>query len=176
MSGIRPIDLELEPVENELRRAGLKISELGSQDISSQPNYDAAVQILLDHLARDYSDHARAVMASVLCAKHKSIKSSWRPLVDLYRSNQNHLRVEHKGESLVVDSEAKMMLANALLRAYDSSKLPELVELIADPSNGSTRLMLLSIVKRNRKKPDINEVIARLKADPVLAVEIASWK
>jgi hypothetical protein len=41
---------------------------------------------------------------------------------------------------------------------------------------GAGQLALLSAIRKLRKRPDMKELIAELREDPDLAIEIASWK
>jgi len=51
----------------------------------------------------------------------------------------------------------------------------ELAMIARNPSNGSSRLLLLNGLRKSRS-PVASEALADLKGDPVLAKEIASWR
>ena len=65
-------------------------------------------------------------------------------------------------------------LANALAATVTKDTIDELIALAKDPAHGSSRLLLLSGIRRSRT-PQAKKAIEELAFDPALAKEIASW-
>ncbi len=72
---------------------------------------------------------------------------------------------------------AKDGLACALSVAVTDETLPELIALAKDRTQGESRVLLLSALKKRRNKnPLAKQAIEQLASDPDLEKEIASWR
>jgi hypothetical protein len=151
---------EQAPILADLDRLGFKIDAL-SQLMSRYPKYPEAIPVLLEHLQKPYPDAVHAWIARALAVR-ATRKVGWRTLVQEYAKTD------------IASKEAKDAIALALAAACDRSVLPELIELARDKSHGSSRILLLSAIKRS-KQPEARKVITELAKDAQLEKEINSW-
>lgn len=101
-------------------------------------------------------------------------RNAWPDIAEIYTQSPNQAFPFNDGASPVQDSDAKGMLANALLRLYQPKRFDAVVDLVRDPRNGHTRIMLLEplLRVRNRRAGAI-EILKELKADPVLETALS---
>ena len=153
------------PLLLELRSVGLEIQAL-SDLVNTSAKYDAAIPILLRHLLLPYSDSMREFIARSLAVPEA--RQAWPTLIAEYRKAS--MGVGDNGFRLG----AKDGLACALSAAATEAMMEELVALAKDRTNGSSRLLLLSALKKS-KSSIVKQALEELASDPDLKMEIASW-
>ncbi len=173
---VRRIELEQSPLLAELQMSGLNIESV-SDLISMSSEYRQAIPILLKHLLQPYSDVTRETIARSLAIPEPEVRKAWKILIEEYKKTPAGWGIKVPGDTEELRLGAKDGLACTLAVAVTDGTLEELIELASDPQNGSSRLLLLSPLKRRRKKNQrVNEVLQKLANDPDLKKEIASWK
>ena len=141
------------PLAKELQAAGYDVDS--AWDLKQNyETYDSALPILVDHLDRDYPDRVREGIARALSVRKAQ---KWWP--ELKR---------HYIEATLPD--AKTGLAQALMRTSTPDTADELVPLIADESNGGSRTLLLSSLKKSRS-PETRRFLEDLRSHPTLHQE-----
>ena len=150
--------IEEEPLLADLRASGWHVTSVWDLVNTSKP-YRTAIPVLLNHLTRQYPDRIREGIARALAVRDAAY--AWQMLVAEYLSVPQGTGV-------------KDGLAAALAEISSEKVIDELASLAKDRSNGSSRLLLLSGLRRS------NSIVARsalleLKHDPALAKEINSW-
>lgn len=144
------------PLTKELQRAGYRVKS--AWDLMSAPGtYAAAVPILLKHLTRPYPVKVREGIARAL-AIPETKEIGWKKIVRLYIKETN--------------VEVKDALAIAIEGATQKDVLEDVIALVRDKHHGSSRILLLSALRRllgPRKKA----VFMALRTDPDLKVEVA---
>jgi hypothetical protein len=152
-------DKALIPVVEALQAAGCPVSSpydmLRLAD--EKPRlYIEAIPILLEHLQRPYPSDARVQIAFALSTPAAEI--AWNQIVAQYSSDS--------------DDRVKEKLANAIIRCANKARLGEVIDLVRDPKNGPSRLILLTTLQRSRD-PRALATIMDLANDPDLVKEIA---
>jgi hypothetical protein len=153
------------PVVEALRAAGVEVTSVWDLANTSVP-YPKALPVLLEHLPKPYSSIVREGIARALAVLPS--RPAWRLLVEEYRNAP----ASEPGRKR---SPVKDGLAVALSATVTSATLGELIALAKDPSNGTSRLLLLRGIRRSRL-PLAKHAIVDLANDPQLAKEIASWR
>ena len=149
----------LVPVVEALQAAGCPVSspyELLRLADEKPRLYLAAIPVLLDHLQRPYPPHARAEIAAALFRKPAEL--AWNQIVGLYRKE--------------LDQRVRGELANVIILCANKARLGEVIDLVRDPKNGPSRLILLTTLQRSRD-PRALATIMDLANDPDLIKEIA---
>jgi hypothetical protein len=146
----------------ELRGVGIDIAYLGDLRYDT-PNFERGIAIILEHLAKDYSEPTKSVIAFLLTTPKAKI--GWPTLVEEYR------RTEQGVKPLCL----KNTLAAALAQTVTSSTEDELLKLAQDRQNGTSRVLLLRGLRRSWKS-EIKQALLDLASDPDLKKEITSWK
>lgn len=160
----RCLRIEEEPILVDLRKVGLDIESVWDL-VNTSSKYTEAIPTLIKHLILPYQDVIRGGIARSLAVPEA--KSIWRTLVNEYKK-------EPTGGSGLG---AKEGLACALSATVTEDTLSEYIDLIKDKSHGESRGLLLSELKKRRKKnPVVAQVIEELENDPDLKIEISSWK
>ena len=95
---------------------------------------------------------------------------AWDGLLEAYRNEPNLSNVAPPGE-IGAPSGPKVAMADAISTMATPSDLDTLIELISNPSNGPSRIMLIRNLSRSRAKLAF-ETLVRLKDDPDLKLEI----
>jgi hypothetical protein len=157
--------IEEEPILAELREAGWNLESVWDL-LSSSARYEDAIPILLRHLQLPYSDRIREGIARALAVP--AAKYAWPILVAEFK---NAPMGKENGILLC----AKDGLALALAATATDAVIEELIALAKDGSHGTSRLLLLSALKRSRN-PLAKKALEELSSDPDLAMEIASWR
>jgi hypothetical protein len=147
------------PIVGSLRQAGISV-----HSISEAKNKIEAVPILLEHLRKPYPDKVLAGIANALATP--AARSAWPTLVLEFCKWPPYSPGESYGP--------KAGLANALAATVTKDTIGELIALAKDRSHGSSRLLLLSGIRRSRTL-QAKQAIEELAFDPQLAKEIASW-
>jgi hypothetical protein len=146
------------PLVEELRAAGFDIHSVWDF-VNDSNRYPGAIPILLRHLSYDYSDPIREGIARALATR--DARAAWPILAEEYRNTKT-------------GSQFKSGLAVALSAIASRDTLQELIGLITDPAHGSSRLLLLSALRRSRD-PSAKQLISELATNLDFAKEIGSW-
>lgn len=142
-----------EPLVAELREAGIVVTSVWNLgDSGSTP--PAALPILVKHLGYDYPDRIMEGIALGLAVR--AAARWWPELKARYISARG--------------PDAKLGLANALVATATPKTADELVELIRDPNNGDTRVLLLKPLKKS-KTPETRRFLEDLRSDEYLGKE-----
>lgn len=148
------------PLLTDLAASGVKAESVWDL-VNTTTHYNQALLVLLDHLPRPYSDSVREGIARAL-AVPATRNLGWSLLMDEFRKTNP------------ADKRVKDGLAVALAGASNDSVLADLIDLAKDRSHGSSRVLLLSGIRRSMR-PEAKQAIAELVKDPQLAKEIKSW-
>jgi hypothetical protein len=161
---------------SELRSVGIEIENV-SDLVNTSRKYEPALPILLRHLLMPYSDATKETIARALAVSSPYIVESWPIFVEQYRVAKSGKGPRGPGDTKEYRLGAKAGLACVLSVAVTDDTLPELISIAKDPSHGESRLLLLSALKRKRRKNHMaQQAINDLSLDPELSQEIASWK
>jgi hypothetical protein len=167
--------VEEEPILAELRGVGRDVQSVWDLVNTTTP-YPDAIPILLKHLLRPYSDLVREGIARSLAVPEPAVQQAWSLLVEEYRRAPMGWGIKAPGETRKYRLGAKDGLACAVAAAVTDERLSELIALAGDRSQGESRILLLSGLKRRRKKNSrAKQAIDELASDPDLQMEIASW-
>ena len=167
---------ELQPLDDVLRRMGFKYEGLPSREIMEAAHYGTAIPTIVRFLKdNDLSDMAMDFGSALLTGKCPEIKTAWPDIVELYRNAPVGFGPRVAGDTKLLMFNAKSTLANALMRAYSAKHVPEVLDLVQDPVHGETRLLLLSLLARQRHKENVAAVLKHLADDPLFQNKIRSW-
>jgi hypothetical protein len=145
------------PLLEELRSIGVAVNS--SWDLINKAGaYPKALPILLKHLQRPYPDAVREGIARALAVPEA--KFAWESLIRLYREEPESQRRSKDG------------IASAVAVIADDTKINDLISLVRDKQNGSSRLLLLSALERS-SDPGAQKTLVELQKDPQLKKEIA---
>ncbi len=135
-----------------------------------------AIPILLKHLLLPYSDVVREGIARALAVPEPEVQQAWPLLLEEFRKAPTGWGIKAPGDTTHYSLGAKHGLACALAASVTDARLPELVALVKDPTQGESRVLLLSALrKRQNKNALARQTIDALASDPLLQKEIASW-
>ncbi len=143
------------PVAAELRRAGFDIQSVGELSSYGVP-FPEVIPILIEHLQRDYPPDVLDLILSTLSVPEA--KYAWETFVQLYRQEDSR--------------SLKGSLANVINDLADDDLIDEVIALVRDPGNGSTRLLLLRALERSQA-PRAHATLEEMADDPDLVKEIA---
>ncbi|WP_299695255.1 hypothetical protein [uncultured Tateyamaria sp.] len=167
---------ELEPLKAQLQDAGVECRSATDQRILTSPQYALAIPIIIRFLQEGgLSDRTSSAVAGLLTGKGAALKAAWPDIVALYKAAQDGTGPRVKGDTAIHSFGTKTMLANAVMRAFSAKRLPELLKLVQDTSQGETRIIIMSPLKPKRTDPEVAAVLERLRADPQMANELATW-
>lgn len=141
------------PLLLELRQAGFDVPSVWS--LRQLPNpYPDALPILLRHFALGYPSQISGGIGRALAVKYAA--PHWSQIVALYKEAPH--------------DDGKDGLAIAIARLVTEEQLPEYLELVSDPDNGQSRVLL---VRRLQKFSDPRgaQTLRDLASDPVLGQE-----
>jgi hypothetical protein len=164
---------EQEQLLHELKSADLEIHRV-SDLISRSERYPDAIPILLRHLQMPYSDVTKETIARSLAVKEKAVVDAWPMLVKEYLQAPIGLGIKAPGDRKEYRLSAKDGLACALSVAVTEHTIDELIRIVKDRSNGESRILLLSALKKS-KNPKAKAALVELAFDPQLEKEISSW-
>ncbi|WP_156428052.1 hypothetical protein [Novosphingobium sp. FSW06-99] len=156
---------EEEPILADLQTIGCDVKSVWDLVNTSRP-YPDAIPILLKHLTKSYSDRTKEGIARALAVS--DARDAWPLLVAEYLKAP-------MGEVNGIRLGAKSGLAAALSAVATDDVISQLAALAKDKSNGDSRLLLLSALRRS-KMPVAKNTLEELADDPSLKKEIASWK
>jgi hypothetical protein len=157
--------VEEQPILADLKEVGLEVRSVWDLVNTSAP-YPEAIPILLKHLTRGYSDKIREGIARALAVPDAIY--AWSLLVEEYRSTP-------AGVEDGIELGAKDGLAVALSAVATDKVIEQLAALAKDVSNGDSRLLLLSALRKSKTDVAI-KALEELANDPALEKEIKSWK
>jgi len=143
------------PLIEELRSVGVAVKSAWDLLSTVEP-YAKALPILLKHLQLPYPDAVREGIARALAVPEA--KFAWEPLIRLYQDEY--------------EARPKRGMAVALAAIADETKIGDLISLVKDQRNGSSRLLLLSALARS-SDPRARKTLVELKNDQELKKEIA---
>lgn len=168
---------EAAPLLAELRAHGFEELESVADLVNRSEPYPAAIPILLKHLTRPYYDIVRSTIARSLAVPEPAVRAAWPLLVEEYKKAPMGTDIRAPGETKKFHLDIRDALACVLCVAVTPQTLPELIELLKDPAQGESRILLLDAIRRKRKRdPAIQQLLAELVQDPQLAKEINSWR
>lgn len=169
------IDKALEPLKAELLAAGVRFKDTGEIHFLHKEDYPIGLPIILAHLRMAYDDLPRAIMAEAFYyTKNIHTWNAWPDIAEIYTQTPNHALLFSDGALPEQESKAKNALANALLRLYQPKRFDAVVDLVRDPRNGSTRIMLLEPLFRVRnRRVGAMEILKELMADSVLETALS---
>lgn len=169
------IRIEEEPILVELREVGWNVESVWDLVNTSTP-YPEVIPILCKHLLLSYSDVVKEGIARSLAVPEPEVQKAWPVLVEEYRKAPMGWGIKALGDTREYHLSAKSGLACALSVAVTDATLPELIALAKDRTQGTSRLLLLSALKKRRNKNTLAaQAIEELASDPDLEKEIASW-
>jgi hypothetical protein len=149
---------DAEPVINELRSLGLHLNTLWDL-VNSRLRHPKDLLVLIRHIDLPYRDENLEAIARALAVPYA--RPMWKEIKERY-------------QRAAPDSGLKDGLAVALAAISDGSTLEDLHDIIRDPSNGESRVLLLHGLRKLRS-PIARLALVELSSDPVLAEEISSW-
>jgi hypothetical protein len=155
---------EQEPLLADLRAIGMDVNSVWDL-VNTSDRYTKAIPVLLEHLVRNYSDRTKEGIARALAVP--DAKDAWSVIAAEYRRAP-------QGEENGIRLEAKSGLAAALSAAATDDVIEQLASLAKDRSNGDSRLLLLSALRKSKTAAARN-ALEELAGDPALQKEIASW-
>ncbi len=168
--------VEEQPLLVDLQKVGWSVESVWDLVNTSSP-YPEVVPVLLHHLLLSYSDRTREGIARSLAVSDPEVQKAWPLLVDEYRKAPMGWGIKVPGDTKEYRLGAKDGLACALSVAVTDETLPELIALAKDRTQGESRVLLLSALKKRRNKnPLAKQAIEQLASDPDLEKEIASWR
>ncbi|MEF2253450.1 hypothetical protein [Ralstonia solanacearum] len=170
------IHAEEAPLLADLHAIGLSINFV-SDLVNTTERYEEAIPVLLRHLLMPYSDVTRETIARSLAVPEPEVQKAWPLLIEEYRKAPMGWGIKAPGDTKEYRLGAKDGLACALSAAVTDETLPELIALAKDRTQGESRVLLLSALKKRRNKnPLAKQAIEELASDPDLEKEIASWR
>jgi hypothetical protein len=176
LSRVAELKLESAPIRDELRSVGINIDSIDDL-IGRSDQFAASIPVLLKHLQRPYSDPIRNSIARSLAVPVSNVRAAWKLLVEEYCKAPTGLGQLTQSDVKEYRLGAKEGLACALSVVVTDETLPELIALAKDRQHGESRVLLLSALKKRRKKnPIAEQAIRELATDPDLEKEIAAWR
>lgn len=153
------------PLLADLETTGTKVASIWDL-VNTSAKYEKAIPVLLKHLLLPYPDRVREGIARALAVPEA--RFAWPTLLAEYRK----VRV---GGVEGIRLGVKDGLAAAIAVTATESVLEELIALAKDRSHGSSRLLLLSPLRKSKNQL-AKQALRELATDPDLSKEIASWK
>jgi hypothetical protein len=153
---LRERTLAEQPIVADLRSAGFEVNSVWDLGNRGKPD-PAALPVLLKHLQiGGYPDWVMSSLGHHLAMKEANV--FWDTLREHY--------LEARGPA------EQTGLASALATSATAKQLDALIDLVGDNSRGSSRILLLSAIKRvGRRGGRGREVLESLRDDPVLGKE-----
>jgi hypothetical protein len=149
---------EQQPLLNDLSAAGVIVDWVGQ--LCSNPDPDERIyRVLLDHLAKPYSPWLLEWIGRAF-ARKSARPIVWDTLVDVIKTH-------------ALDERATGGVMAAISDMAQPSDLAILIELLSDPSLGSSRVFLVGNLMRSRR-PAARDALLRHQDDPDLTKEITS--
>lgn len=157
------------PLLDELASIGIHLQSVWDLNDTDQ-QYPNAIPILLAHMNGDYSPFSKTGIVEAVCKKWARTLV-WEQIVEAYETESN---LEDRAPPGEIGSPAgpKSAMANGLVEMATASDMEKMIELIENPQNGSSRILLTTYFSRSRQQRAF-DTLARLSNDPDLKVEIA---
>ena len=143
------------PLLEALRAAGHPVGSVWDLVNTAAP-YPSALPILLDHFTRPYPAVIREGIARALAVREA--RFAWATLKQHYLDER--------------DEAPKDGLAAALSAIADARLVPDVIALVRDVRNGTSRVLLLRALTRSKDRK-AHDAIRELATDPDLEKEIA---
>lgn len=151
---------EEEPIVKALQAVGIRVRS--TQQLVEMRNkkvdYAAAIPVLKEHFGLNYSDIIRGLIARALGLK--DVEGQFAFVVEAYSNEQRDF--------------VKESLAEALLFMATPKDLNCIIDLCKDARNGVSRVLLLNILRRSKKR-EAKDALVELQNDPDLSKQIAEW-
>lgn len=154
------------PIIEELRNTKINIEMISSQNLNEQLNPDA-VDILVRHLKRPYLEATKEAIARALGTP--LARKHWQAILSEYKATS-----AEKIRSDNIGSGYKEGLACTLAKLVSKNTLDEYIELVRDRSHGTSRILLLTALRRSRDAR-AKKALEDLADDPDLKKQIAIW-
>ncbi len=151
------------PLVEALLEAGARVTSVwalvpGYSSVTPKPApFPEVLPLLLDHLSGSYPEPIREGIARALGAPEA--KFAWPDLIQLFKVEQS--------------KRVKDGLAAAIAAVADSEVISDVISLVSDTTQGSSRVLLLDALRRS-KDPRAYDALQSLAADPELEEEIRS--
>lgn len=164
----------LQGLEADIRDFGIDFKWLSDiQRLPDQSQYEIVAPLLLDHLRRPYPYWALRRICGLLSRKSKAIENAWFDILSIYQDavskRKNFNTADRELEKYTVS------LANILVKAYKDSRFNEICDLISNPENGESRLILLSVFRRRTSSPKVQSFLNEILCDPLFEKELSAW-
>jgi hypothetical protein len=164
--------VEAEPLLADLDAVGWKVESVWDL-VNTSAIYAEAIPVLLKHLVLPYSDRTREGIARALAVP--DARGAWSTLAEEYQKAPQGVGAIAPGETKEFRLGTKDGLACALAATATEEVMDELVALAKDRTHGSSRVLLLSALRKS-KSSVAKEALSELASDPDLKKEIASWR
>lgn len=147
------------PIIDALKESGIDVQFVMDLYRNKNIQHEIAIPILFSHLEMSYPEPIRDELARALGIKNVP------GLFDRLRESF----LKEKSENV------KDALADSLAYTATRRDIPSVVELLRNPSNGSSRIFLLRVLRRSRQ-PECKKILEELKSDPELEREISAYE
>ena len=149
------------PLVIALKSVGISVESIWDL-VNTKKDYSRAIFVLRDHLRLPYPNEILEGIARALAIPSAiSIRSD---LINFLNSNVN------------LNSNLMYAICLAISATTDEDNLQETLNLAGESRLGDARLGLLFSIKKFRKNNLVQNILDKLSNDPVLSVEIKSWK
>jgi hypothetical protein len=172
-ASVARLQAESAPIVMDLQAVGLRIQSI-DELMKISGRYDQAIPVLLHHLQLPYSDLVKSAIARALAVPEPLVRDAWSVLVEAYRKAPIGRGIVAKGDTEEFRLGSKDALACVLAVAATEETIAEVIDLLKDPTQGESRVLLLSALRAS-KNPIVQKTIDDLSHDPQLREEIASW-
>ncbi|MET4676267.1 MULTISPECIES: hypothetical protein [unclassified Luteibacter] len=163
---IAAFKIEQRELLEELASVGIRVDIVNRLTHVSASTFRHALPIILNHLKRHYSAGTLESLARLLA--RKEAQPRWDDIVSMYKASA--------GQKNEGPGDVNMALAAAVAASCPPRRIPELIELLRDHALPNRVLLLAPIRRRRGTNRGIADVIAELRHDPELSIEINSWK
>ena len=162
---VRLLKIEQRPIMQELSKAGIYMLK-ANEAVLDEEQFRIAAPIFMKHLkSQKYSQLTLEILARTF--ERKDAFPYWDDLSSIFRSQPAEKPAEY--------GDLAMGLAAALSTIAKTKNIPEIIELISDPTLRD-RLFLLIPLRRRRRDPKIAALIEELRKDPYFSKAINSWR
>jgi hypothetical protein len=148
------------PLVKALWKAGISVNSVWDLVNTNKP-YPKALPVLIEHLRGEYHPKILAGIARALAVRDPfAIEHAWPVALDLYLKTEDDKNKEPELRGF------KEALAVALSALYTDERLPQVFELIRDPSHGESRGHFFYGLRRFCKDEEVREFLETLYDDP----------